>query len=192
MATIRNGPYLVIKRTQIYRNPWMSVHQDDVLAPDGASKLFGIIELGGGVAVLPMEEDGRVLLAREFKYAQEAYTTEVFCGAIDAGETPLAAARRELAEESGIAASEWIAMGQVQPYTTIIKSRGHLFIARGLSRHPNPPKGDDDVEVVESNLDEAYAMVRSGQIIHAPSCLLILLAYLDWGAGVARRVAEKR
>jgi ADP-ribose pyrophosphatase len=182
MAILRNGPYIVRKRTEVYRNRWIRVRQDDVVAPDGTDRLFGIVDMGSGVAVLPIWDNGRVFLAREFKYAQETHTIEVFCGGVEVGETPLDAAQRELAEESGLAASEWTPMGRVQQHTTIVKTSGHLFVARGLSRLADPPKGDDEVEVIETDLDQAYAMVRRGDIIHAASCLLIALAYIDAGA----------
>ena len=89
-----NGPWK-IKDSQVkYKNPWISVREDQVIRPDGKDGIFGVVEMVAGASVLPLDDDGFVYLTKEFHYAIEQDSVEVVSGAIDEGETALEAAKR--------------------------------------------------------------------------------------------------
>jgi ADP-ribose pyrophosphatase len=154
----------------------MTVREDQVIRPGGSEGLFGVVEMVGGSSVLAIEENNDVHLVREYKYAVGRDSLEVVSGAIDAGETPLEAARRELREEAGLIAAEWHALGTVDPFTTAIRCTNHLFLAKGLSPTSADPDDGEEIALVRVSLEAALQMVLAGGITHASSCILILRA----------------
>ncbi|PON14314.1 hypothetical protein C2W62_29755 [Candidatus Entotheonella serta] len=72
------GPFTVLGSKAIYQNDWITVREDQVIRPGGHSGIFGVINMGQGASVLPMEENGDIYLAKEYKYGIEAETIEVF------------------------------------------------------------------------------------------------------------------
>ena len=172
----QHGPYTVLASEPRYRNRWIALREDRVIRPGGGDGLFGVVEMTSGSSVLAIDADDTVFLVREYKYAIGRDSLEVVSGAMDDGETPLAAAQRELREETGLLAAEWHAMGAVDPFTTAIRCVNHLFLARGLTHTAASPEDGEELAVVALPFDQALQMVLSGEISHAGSCVLILRA----------------
>lgn len=171
-----NNPFKLLTSKVVYQNRWIKVREDGVVRPGGKEGIFGIVEMMPGSSVLPIDEDGNVMLIKEYRYAVERVTLEVISGGIDEGETPLAAAKRELLEEAGVKASEWVELGSIDPFTTVVSSPNYLFIAKGLQHlSPDPDEGEI-IERIVVPYTEALAMVNDGRITHAGSCVLILRA----------------
>lgn len=85
-----------------YRNAWITVREDAVVYPDGGRGIYGVVEKGPGVCVVPVDEDGGIYLLRQYRYTIDASVWELPAGAIGPGESERAAARRELREETGL------------------------------------------------------------------------------------------
>ena len=168
------GPWLVEETVQRYQNSWLEVYEDIVIAPNGQSGAFATARMKAGVSVLALDGDDQVYLTREFRYAIERDSIEVVSGAIDDDELALSAARRELHEELGIEASEWIELGSVDPFTSIVHSPARLFLARELSFVEPDCDDTEIIQVVKVKLSEAVRMVMESEITHGPSCILIL------------------
>src|SRR5215831_8696618 len=92
----QHGPYTVLASEPRYRNRWIALREDRVIRPGGGDGLFGVVEMTSGSSVLAIDADDPVFLVREYKYAIGRDSLEVVSGAMDDGETPLAAAQREL------------------------------------------------------------------------------------------------
>ncbi|CAA9586221.1 MAG: hypothetical protein AVDCRST_MAG88-3978, partial [uncultured Thermomicrobiales bacterium] len=107
----RNGPWTIEETTEQYRNQMITVREDRVTQPDGEPGSYATVEIQPGVAVLPVDRDGIAQLTRQFRYALGRESVEVVSGAIDEGEEPLEAARREAKEELGITAEDWVDLG---------------------------------------------------------------------------------
>lgn len=172
----KHGPWTVEESTQVYRNPFIEVVEDRVIRPDGRPGTYGTVRMKEGVAVLPIDDDGVAYLTREFRYAVSRDSIEVAGGGIDEGESPLEAARREAREELGVEASEWVNLGVIDPFTAVVRSPAHLFLARGLAFTDTDHEGTESIEVVKVPFDEAVRHVMEGRITHGPSCVLILKA----------------
>jgi ADP-ribose pyrophosphatase len=168
------GPWLVEETVQKYKNAWIEVNEDQVVRPDRKSGSFATVRMKHGVSVLAMEDDGQVYLTSEYRYAIERDSIESVSGGIDEDEPPHIAARRELREELGIEAGEWINLGTVDPFTSAIQSPATLFLARKLSLVKREPEGTELISVLKVDLAEAVRMVMESEITHGPSCLLIL------------------
>ena len=180
MILRKKGQFIVTASRQVYKNPWIEVTEDTVIRPEGSTGLFGTIDMKDGVAILPIYPDGRVLLAREYKYAQDSEMIEIIGGGIDIGESPEEAASRELAEEAGIGAGRIISIGVTDPFTTLVRTRDYLVIATDLYDLPKKPAADDIVESFSVPLKMAVDYVLRGKITHTTSCLLILRGALEF------------
>jgi ADP-ribose pyrophosphatase len=168
------GPYEILMSHPVYENAWLKLREDRVKHRNGQESTFGIVSTKPGVTVLPMDEDGTVSLVREFKYALGDTTLEAVSGAIESGETPEQAGLREIGEEVGLVAAEWVDMGVINPFTTLVHSPNHMFLARKLSPIRRSPQAGEQIEVVRMPFDDALQAVLRGQITHGASVAVIL------------------
>lgn len=171
-------PYRILGSREAYRCQDFRVREDTVQSPGGNVAPFAVIEMKHGSTTLPLDEHGNVYLVREYKHAVGRATLEASSGGIELRETPLEAARRELREEVGLAATEWIPFGHVDPFTTRLASPNHMFLARGIHKVRREPDEGEVIEVVRMPLGEAVGMVMRNEITHAPTCTLLLKVHL--------------
>lgn len=171
-----------IRRTasrQIYEGKLVRLREDSVVLPRGTEATYEFVEIKHGASTLAMEDNGDVWLVREWKYAIGRPSLEVVSGGIEPGEEAIEAARRELQEEAGLKASEWIAMGHVDPFTTMLTCPNYLFLARGLTPVEREPEEAEVMDVLRVPLQEAAGLVLEGEITHGSSCVLIMKA-AEW------------
>jgi len=171
---IKKGPWKIRKTVLKYKNPWIEVNEDQIVRPDGKPGIFGVVTMKSGISVLPLDDKGYVYLTDEYHYALGQKSIEVVSGAIEPREKPIEAAQRELREELGITAKEWVDMGIVNPFTTVVKSPAHLFLARNLAFTRKNPEGTEVIKTIKIKLDKAVKMVMDSKITHGPSCVLVL------------------
>ena len=171
-----HGPWTVLSTRHPHRDAFIEVAVDRVVQPDGEPGQYATVRMKPGVTILPIDDDGRVHLVRQFRYALGAESLEAPAGGIDEGEEPLDAAKRELKEEMGIEADAWEPLGTVQIDTSIVHCPDHLFVARGLTLGKPAREGTEDMKTQKATLAEAAEMVARGEIVQASSCVLILLA----------------
>lgn len=176
----QHGPWQIKSSIEKYKNPWITVREDQVIRPDGSDGIFGVIEIVPGVSVLPLDEHGYAYLTDEFHYANGKNGLETVSGAIEYGEEPLQTAKRELLEELGIEAEEWINLGRIDPFTTTVYSPAQQYLARALRFQKARPEGTENITMIKISLEEAKKKVMTSAITHGPSALLILktAAYL--------------
>lgn len=163
----------MISSKDVYKNPWIRVHEDKIVRPNGKEGVYGIIEYSPGVAIVAINEQNEIYLVKEYAYAIDEYNVSIPSGGVDPNESPLDAAKRELHEEAGVSAPEWIDLGYVNPFTMIVNGPQHLFLAKGAvvdSEH------EEEFELIKVPFDEAYQMVMQSKINHAGSCVAILKA----------------
>lgn len=178
MSRVFKGPFEVISSRHIYTNPWITVREDEVIRPGGTESIFGVVDMMGGSSVLAMTDDCQVYLAREFKYGVQDYSIETVSGGLEQGELPLETAIRELREEFGLEAREWISLGMIHPFTNVINSPSYLFLARGVEmKHEPKPDPGEKIEVIKLPFAQAVEMVLRGEITNGSACALILKAY---------------
>lgn len=168
----------MIQNSEIkYKNPWIEVREDKVVRPDGKDGIFGLVNMKAGVSILALDEEEQVYLTKEFKYAVGTESLETISGGIVEEETPLVAAKRELKEEIGAEAEEWIDLGRVDPFTSVVYSPAQLFLASGIVLGDTSHEGTETHEVVRVSMNDAFQYVIEGKITHAQSCVLILKAH---------------
>jgi ADP-ribose pyrophosphatase len=148
---------------------------DEVLEPGGIRGLREVVRQRGSVAALPVLDDGRVVLVRQYRYAVDARVWELPAGRRDPGETPEEGALRELEEEVGLRAAYF------EPLLTFWTTPGFcdevmfLFRATGLEPVPARPEADEKIEARAFTLAEAMAMLESGEIREGKTLVALLL-----------------
>lgn len=169
------NPFKLTSSREVYKNPWITVREDSVIRPGGSAGIFGVIDMKHGVTVVALTPEHDVLLAREFKYAVGYHTLECFSGGIDGGEEPLAAAQRELLEESGAHSDDWHSFGVVDPLTSILHSPGHIFLAQNCTiEHDQQTEPGEIIEILRMPLTDALEKIERGEITHAASVVGLL------------------
>lgn len=174
----KNGNWTIKKRKEKFSNDFFKVIEDAVIQPDGKNGKYATVEFVPGISVLPIDDDGFVYLTEQFRYKAGKKTLETVAGAVE-DETPLRAAKRELKEELGITAKEFVKVGVIQIDNSIIESQSTQYIARKLKFSEPDPDAEEEMRVVKIKLKEAVEKVLSGEIAHAPSCVLILKAAIE-------------
>src|SRR5271168_1526578 len=148
-----------VTSNQIHKGNLVSLRLDSVILPRGTEAIYEYVEIKNGSSTLAMEDNGDVWLVREWKYAIDRPSLEVVSGGLEPGEAPLDGARRELREEAGLTASEWMQVGFVDPFTTMLRCPNYMFVARGLTAVAWDPEEAEIIERVRMPLKEAVDQV---------------------------------
>ncbi len=174
--------YGVVSSEVVYDGALSRVRVDDVEMPDGATAAREVVEHPDAVAVVPLLDDGSVVLLRQYRHPFGDYQLEIPAGKIDVeGESPEETAGRELREETGLTA------GSLERLTTFRNSSGwtdeatHVFVGREIRDEGRPDSfeaehEEADMEIVRLPFDEAIAEVRAGTIVDAKTIIGLLLA----------------
>lgn len=151
--------------TQVaYDGNFLKVQKDTVRMPDGKHSSREYIKHPGAVVVLPVFDDGSILLERQFRYPLHDVFIEFPAGKIDPGEDPLECAKRELQEETGYTAAEWQFVCTI--HNAIAYSDEHLdiFLARGLTAGERKLDEGEFLEIFTATVPEMLAWVKAGKI----------------------------
>lgn len=172
----KHGPWTIKETTRLYQNSLIDVQEDRVVRPDGQLGTYATVAIKPGIAVLPIDDEGKVHLLKQFRYALGRESIEVVCGAIDGEEPPQEAASRELKEELGIEALEWMDLGYFDLDTSIVCCPVYLFVAKGLRFTTTEQEGTETIKPLTIPLSVAVQKVIASEITHGPSSVLILKA----------------
>lgn len=170
------GRWTIKGSERVYGDEFVEFRVDEIEGPDGKPRRRAVTKLLPGVSVLALDAEGFVHLVKTFRYAVERESLEAVAGAIDEGEEPADAARRELREELGIEAGELLDLGHADAVTSQVLSPARLFLARGLKFGEPEQEETENLKPVKVTLAEAVALVMSGEITQALTGLLILKA----------------
>ena len=143
---------------------FLKVTRDRITLPDGAETHREFIRHPGAVVILPVFDDGSVLLERQFRYPLDQVFIEYPAGKIDPGEDPLECAKRELQEETGYTASEWCFVCTIHNAIAYSDEHLDLYLARGLTAGPAQLDAGEFLETFRATVPEMLEMVRSGQV----------------------------
>ena len=166
-----------IKREDIFEGEVLHLVRDTVRLPNGKSATREMCLHIGAVAVIPILADGRVIMERQYRYAGGREYLEIPAGKLDApDEDPLSAAKRELREETGAIAEEWVYLGRIDTTPALMNEKIHLYLARGISFTDRELDDDEFLTVEALPLSELVSMVMSGEIRDGKTQIAILKA----------------
>lgn len=152
----------------------------DIADVNGKEAWREVVHHPGASAVVAIDEDNRIIMEKQFRYALEDYLLEIPAGKLDAGEDPLVCAKRELEEETGIVAAEWISLGTIATSPGFCNEVIHLFVAKGLSKGEIHWDEDEYVEVERYTFEELLQRIQEEKIKDSKtlSALLLAMPYL--------------
>jgi 8-oxo-dGTP pyrophosphatase MutT (NUDIX family) len=162
----------------------LRLREDRVIQPDGEPGAYAYLEVATPiVAVVPVDEHDQVYLVRQWRYPWGHNSWEIPSGGADAGEEPLAAAQRELAEEVGLGAVDWEPLGGGYSSATI-RSHWHFFLARGLQPVNTHQRDGAEQDLIARRvpLEAAIQAALDGRIAHGMSVVGLLRAARRLGA----------
>jgi ADP-ribose pyrophosphatase len=159
---------------QVFDGELLKVYRDKVRLPDGSSGGREYIRHPGAVAIVPLFDDGRVLLERQFRYPHRREFIEVPAGKVDPGEPHLDTARRELLEETGYAAADWRRLGVIHTAIAYTDESIELFLARNLTLQERRLDVGEFLEVLAVDFKQAIQMIRDGRITDAKTVAALL------------------
>jgi ADP-ribose pyrophosphatase len=164
------------KNPIVFRGKVFSVTQETVDEPGGVRAVREVVRHPGSAVVIAQNAAAELLLVSQYRYAARKKLWEVVAGRIDPGETPLAAARRELAEEAGYAAKRWTKLGVFYPSPGFMDERMWLYLAEELS--PATAEADPDERIVKRWFTRMHVdkMIRRHQIVDAKTVLCYFLS----------------
>jgi ADP-ribose pyrophosphatase len=166
--TIASGGMLTVKRDQVRLPNGNTCQREYVLHP-------------GAVVVVPLLANGNVILEKQFRYALNNVFIELPAGKIDAGEDILITGQRELLEETGYSASEWIHLGHQHPCIGYSNEVIHMYMARCLTAGAKKLDDDEHLEVFEASFEQCLSMIKNGEITDGKTIVALYSAekYLE-------------
>ncbi|MBN8549570.1 MAG: NUDIX hydrolase [Deltaproteobacteria bacterium] len=161
------------------KGPKFYVLREELELPGGkGTKQRDSVMHPGAAVFAPQLADGRLVLVRQYRYAMKAQVLEFPAGTLDSNEDPLACAQREIQEEVGLRAEEWLPLGTSIPAPGICNEVQHFYLARNLSDSRLAGDEDEDIEVVKMSVREVEAALTAGEIQDGKTMALFLRARL--------------
>jgi len=174
---------------QVYECKLFRVTEDRAVDPkEGFEIKRSVVRHIGSAVMMAVDEKKRILLVRQYRLPAERYLWELPAGRLDPGETPLAAARRELIEETGCRAKKWTKLASFWVSPGYVQERMTIYLAEGLTQGEATPMDDERIETRWFTWREVGEMIRTGKIQDAKT-MIGFYTWRDRGAG--RRHARK-
>ena len=168
-----------LSRETIYEGSVLTVVRDEIELPNGVHSHREICLHIGAVAILPLLDDGRVIMERQFRYAHERVFFEIPAGKLDTpGEDPLEAAKRELREETGATADKFTYLGEIDTTPALMNEKIHLYLAEGITFGERSLDYDEFLDVELVPLSDLVDMTMRGEIKDAKTQVAVLKASL--------------
>ena len=168
----------VHKTTTLYTGKIFDVVLERVTLPNGAVKDREIVRHPGAAAMVPLLDDGRVVLIKQYRHAVGEFVWEIPAGTLEPEEAPMACARRELVEETGYEAANLEKLTEILPAPGYTDEHIHIFLATGLKPVNQRLEDDEVLELQPTVLETALAMVAQGEIRDAKTIAGLFLTSL--------------
>ena len=177
----------VLSSTTIYEGPIFGIRRDEVIEPSGVRTSREVITHPGSVVVLPVLPDGKILLIQQYRHATRQSLWELVAGRMEPGETPKAAAARELIEETGFRAKRFREFLDVFPTPGFLEERMFILLAEGLTAGEAEPEDDEKIVSRAYGRKQLEQMIRTGKLRDAKSIAGILFYFRFLMRGRKRR-----
>ena len=177
----KRGEWERLSSKIVHQNAYYAVREDAVIKPDGSKGTYHVVACKGASFIVAVDDSQRVYLIGQHRYPVNIYSIEVPSGGTE-GKDPLAAAKRELKEETGLEASTWEALGVIHPSTGVIEENNYVYLATNLKPSgKNRQKEEGINKILRVSFTKAFQMVKDGKITDGESIASLTLAALKLG-----------
>jgi 8-oxo-dGTP pyrophosphatase MutT (NUDIX family) len=167
---MESNPWTVKGEKLCYNNPWISVTEYAVLNPSGNEGIYGKVHFKNtAVGILVLDGEMNTCLVGQYRFVLDRYSWEIPEGGVPVGEDPLAGAKRELLEETGLRAANWEPLLQMHLSNSVSDELAIVYLATGLSQHAAEPEETEQLLIRKLPFAEAYQMVEEGTITDSMS-----------------------
>lgn len=173
--TINLTEHLISSET-VAAGGMLTVRRDQVRLPNGNTSQREYVTHPGAVVVVAMLANGHIVLEKQFRYPLHQVFIELPAGKIDADETVLVTGQRELLEETGYSATQWIKLGHQHPCIGYSNEVIHMYLARGLSAGAHKRDDDEHLEVFSASLEDCLSMIKRGEITDGKTIVALFFA----------------
>jgi ADP-ribose pyrophosphatase len=177
MSSLPKHPNPYLKKTSqiVYEGENKRMFLDE-LELNGKSVKYSYLDKAGGTCIIAMNKEGKVALVGQWRYPLDQYSWEFPAGGMEEGESVLDTAKRELLEEAGVEAQEWINLGSMFPNASNCKMESHAYLARDLKIGDAKPDPDEDLQLLWLPWPEVIKAAQQGEIKEALSIFAIFKA----------------
>ncbi|MBT8120416.1 MAG: NUDIX hydrolase [Gammaproteobacteria bacterium] len=170
-----SNPWKPQSSRQIFENPWLTLHEDEVINPGGGISHYGKINFKNlAIGIIPLDENNNTWLVGQYRYVPDCYSWEIPMGGGPLDIDPLESAKRELKEETGLIADDWQELMRLHTSNSVTDERGLVYVARDLTQGETEFEEAEDLLIQKVPLVEAIERVASGEITDAISVAGIL------------------
>lgn len=182
--TTKSKKTQLISSKVVFKGRVFSVNRDEVIEPGGHKNVREVIRHNGSVVVLAVDEsknpnDPDVILERQYRHAAGQFLLELPAGRVEPGEATLAAAKREMIEETGYRAKKWVLLTKYFASPGFLGEWMQIYLARDISAGAAQPEDDEQIEVIRMPLSEALTLAAANKI-HDGKTLIGLMLYDRW------------
>jgi ADP-ribose pyrophosphatase len=156
----------------------VNLRVDDALLPNGTTAKREIVEHNGGVCVAPLDSEYNLYFVKQFRYPYMEVVTELPAGKLEKGEDPFEAGKRELKEETGATAKNYVDLGKLYPTPGYCGEIIHMYLATDLEFGEQSPDEDEFLEVYKISLEKAVEMVMNGELRDSKTQTMVLKIYV--------------
>lgn len=164
------------KTNYIYKGKIINVRCDEILLADGKERTREVVEHRGGVCIVPVDENGNIILVRQFRYPFQEEVLEIPAGKREEGEDPFETAKRELSEETGCSAGKYDYLGSYLATPGYCNEKFYIYLARELTYHKQHLDEGEFVDVVKMPFEQAVDMIYENRLNDGKSVIGILVA----------------
>lgn len=157
-------PFTQLSHEVLVDNPWHRYCKDRYVRRDRTEGEYYYIDMPGAVGIIPVFENGDVLVCRQYRYLLGAWLWEFPIGGMEKGGDPLDTARRELREETGYAAERFTMLGSFAPYKGVSNERTHIFLAEGLTEVGQELEPEEQILVSRMSYAEARDLLLDQEL----------------------------
>lgn len=169
------NPWKIINEKDVYDNPWIHLTEYDVINPSGGKGIYGKVHFKNrAIGIVALDDDLNTYLVGQFRFTINEYSWEIPEGGGPLNEEPLAAAQRELLEETGLKAKHWKQIMEIHLSNSVTDELAIIFVATDLSQHAAMPEETEQLAIKKLPFEEVYTMILNGKIKDALTVAAIL------------------
>lgn len=171
----QTNPWQVIDASPVYSNNWIELTHYNVINPSGGKGIYGKVHFKNiAVGVIPLDKDLNTYIVGQYRFALDLYSWEIPEGGCPLSEEPLHAGQRELKEETGLYAANWIKILNLHLSNSVSDEYCVVYAATGLSQQESSPEETEQLDIKKIPFDELYQMVQKGTITDSISVAAVL------------------